>query len=148
MKLGGGGKAESSLSRTRGQKGRTYLLALVVVAQQRVGQGAEGGKQDPVGDAEGQNHTEVPGQGGEPGPQSKGQICDEVQGADTEIFFQLLQNSCRPDRGLRTPHPLGLPGTPSLGPLPRADPKAGTSVSGSLPWTRQPAWGPQGPRDP
>lgn len=102
-----------------GSRRVTYRLALVVVAQQRVGQGTQGREQDPVGDAEGQDHVEVPGQSGEPGPQAKGQVGDEVQGADAQVFLQLLQKSCGPDRGEGATRPVP-PGAPArLGCLPR-----------------------------
>ena len=73
----------------------THLLALVVITQQRVGQGAQGGKQDAVGDTEGQNHVEVPGECGEPGPQAEGQVRDEIQRPDAEVLLQLLQDGCQ-----------------------------------------------------
>lgn len=73
----------------------THLLALVVIAQQRVGQGAQGGKQDAVGDTEGQNHVEVPGECGEPGPQAEGQVRDKIQRPDAEVLLQLLQDRCQ-----------------------------------------------------
>lgn len=82
-----------------------HLPALVVVAQQRVGHRAEGGEQNPIGDAEGQNHVEVPGQGGQPGPQAEGQVGDEVERADAEVFLQLFQDGCG-GRGRVSPQPV------------------------------------------
>lgn len=90
---------------------RTHLLTLVVITEQRVGQGAERGEQDAVGGAERQDHVQVPGERGQPGAQAEGEVGDEVEGADAQTLLQFLQESCgrgkgwvgvaRPSRGRR-----------------------------------------------
>lgn len=78
---------------------RTHLLTLVVIAEQRVGQGTERGEQDAVGGAEGQDHVQVPGECGQSSPQAEGEVGDEVEGTDAQALLQFLQDGCGQDRG-------------------------------------------------